>query len=179
MNALSGQDRTSLPSAPDAPKHQFGLRAAIVLTAAIAIWFGLFQDASLTELAIFSGAALVAGVAGHMVYTLWLPWRITVVAMVLLIYNLILFSMLLESVGLGTELFSHLDFLVDVVVLPAEMAMHFQQTSDILWMSALMSVTTIFTLAHTVRPSLPTAIITAFGVGAWYATGILIMSHAG
>lgn len=161
----------------ETPKHQFSLLATIVVTAAIAIWFALFQDATLTELAIFSGIALAAGIAGHLVYTFLLPWRITVVATVLLVYNLIPFATLLASTGPTMKLLSNLDFFVDVVVQPAELAMHTTQTRDILWIIATGLVTAIFTPAHAVRPSLPTAIITALGLGAWYATGIRILSH--
>lgn len=160
-------------------KHQFSILATIIVTAAIAIWFALFQDASLTELAIFSGMALAAGIAGHLAYSFLLPWRITVVATVLLVYNLVPFSIMLVSIGPTTQLLSNLDFFADLVVQPAEMAMHVEQTRDILWMLAMGLVTAIFTPAHAIHPSLPTAIITALGIGAWYATSVLILSHGG
>jgi hypothetical protein len=38
--------------------------------------------------------------------------------------------------------------------------------------------TLLFTPAHSIRPSLPTAIITALGLGFWYASSILMLIYA-
>lgn len=57
-------------------KTQFSLRAIAVLTAASAVWVAIFRDMPPTELAIVIGIAIAAGIAGHVVYARWLPWRL-------------------------------------------------------------------------------------------------------
>lgn len=44
----------------EAPKNQFSIRAIIVLTAAIAVWFWIFADIAPVDLAIFTGIAVAA-----------------------------------------------------------------------------------------------------------------------
>ena len=99
-------------------KTQFSLRALVVLTAAVALWFWIFREMPLEGIAVFAGVALTAGIAGHVVYAKWLPWRGTVMTTVLLLYNAILGVQLLLSDHGGPW------FLIEIVVFPLEMMRH-------------------------------------------------------
>lgn len=160
-------------------KTQFSLRATVVLTAASAVWVAIFREMPPTELAIVTGIAVAAGIAGHVVYVRWLPWRVTVIATVLLIYNTLLGAQLLLHSGSGEPWFRRLDFLFELLLLPAEMAIRARAPRDILLMLAIVLGTLIFTAAHSIRPSLPTATITALGIAIWYGGAMMIMASAG
>jgi hypothetical protein len=41
------------------------------------------------------------------------------------------------------------------------------------------AATLIFSAAHSIRPCLPTAIVTALGVAIWYGVSLMIMAAAG
>jgi hypothetical protein len=157
-------------------KTQFSLRAVVALTVASAVWVWLFREAKPVEIAIFSGVALTAGLVGHVVYRYCVPWRVTVVATVLLLYNAVLLA--LEVLHDGSN---PLELLLQVAVGPAEMLMHvnWHWHRDTVFMLAMVLGTLLFTPAHSIRPSLPTAIITALGLGFWYTTSILMMIYAG
>jgi hypothetical protein len=160
-------------------KTQFSLRATATLTAAIAVWVAIFREMPPTELAILTGIAVAAGLAGHVVYARWLPWRVTVIATVLLIYNGLLGTQLLLQTGSGEPWFRRLAFLFELLVFPAEMAIRARAPRDILLMIAIVLGTLIFTAAHSIRPSLPSAIITALGIAIWYGAAMMIMASAG
>ena len=53
----------------EAPKNQFSIRAIIVLTAAIAVWFWIFADIDPVDLAVFTGIAVAAGFVAHFLYS--------------------------------------------------------------------------------------------------------------
>ncbi len=163
----------------DNQKQQFSVLSVILLTAAIAIWLTLFREASASELAIFASTAAVAGVLAHLAYTYVLAWRVTAAVTVLLVYNLALVLLLVWNVGLSNQLIDRLDLLADIVMQPAAIVTRVRSIDQVLSIGPLVLVTAIYTPAHAVRPSLPTAIITALGIGAWYAAGILILSQAG
>jgi hypothetical protein len=154
-------------------KTQFSLRASVVLTAAVGFWVWIFREMSPVEIAVFGGVALTAGVVGHIVYTKWLPWRVTVIATVLLLYNSLLGVQLLLS-GSGEPW-----LLVETVVLPFEMMWHAKSPRDILFVSLIVLGTLTLTPAHCIRPSLPTAIVSALGIAIWYVSSIMIMIYAG
>lgn len=161
----------------DRSKTQFSLRAVTVLTVASALWVWLFREARPVEITTFSSIAVTAGIVGHIVYRYWLPWRVTVVATVLLLYNALLLALLL----FGGE--PHpLKFLFTVAVQPAEMTMeylkwHFWTRGTLVNLFIVLG-TLLFTPAHLLRPSLPTAIVTALGIGFWYASSILMLTYA-
>jgi hypothetical protein len=157
-------------------KTQFSLRAVVALTVASAVWVWLFSEAKPVEIAVFSGVALTAGIVGHVVYRYCLPWRVTVVAMVLLLYNAVLLA--LEVLHDGSN---PLELLLQVAVGPAEMLMHvkWHWHRHTVFKLAMVLGTLLFTPAHSIRPSLPTAIITALGVGFWYGSSILMLTYAG
>jgi hypothetical protein len=50
---------------------------------------------------------------------------------------------------------------------------------DILLTLAIVLGTLIFTAAHSIRPSLPSAMITALGIAMWYGASMMIMASAG
>ena len=99
-------------------KTQFSLRVTIVLTAAIAGWVWILRESTPAEMAVFTGAALTAGFVGHLVYSLLLPWRITVIVTVLSLYNAILVALMLLRASL--PLVDCLESLIDVVVEPVQ-----------------------------------------------------------
>ena len=158
---------------------QFSLRATIVLTAAIALWLAIFREASPVELAIFSTVTLAAGVIAHLVHAYWLPWRFTVIVVVLLIYNTALAVLMLVELGGAFPLLLLLETVIQIISQPAKMAVRASGMRDILFTLGYVLGTLCFTPAHVIRPGFPTAIITAIGIGIWYTAGILIMIYAG
>lgn len=59
----------------------------LALTAANALWLWVFQVITLLDLAIVTGAVVTAGIVAPVVYTVWLPWRFTRIAVVILLWN--------------------------------------------------------------------------------------------
>lgn len=163
----------------ETPKTQFSIRSIIALTAAIAVWALIFGEAALAETTVLTGVALAAGIAAHFLYSFWLPWRITVMATVLLTYNSILFAHALQHSSSSDPVSDCLELLVDVVVQPTEMLMHAKTLREKMFLLAILFGTVFFTPAHSLHPSLPSALITALGIGIWYAAGILLMMYAG
>lgn len=138
----------------DCRRSQFSLRGMLVLMAACTIWLWLLLDLRQNPLgfAVLALITLAVGVVGHFLYTYVLPWRGTVLvsAIVLPLQILGVLSVSLLAT-LPVEFFARqswpdrikytLPFLVSIVILGA---------------------------AHPIKPSLPTAIITALGVSLWY-----------
>ena len=168
-------------AAPHTTKRttQFSLRAIAVLTAASAVWIWIVQEMPAAEMAVFAGVALVSGIVGHLVYVYCLRSRVTVMVTVLLLYNLVLGAQLLVQSGHGTPWFERLAFLSDVLFEPLRMMSHVTAPRDILLLLRYTVGTLVFTAAHSIRPSLPAAIITALGIAIWYGCSVLIMANAG
>lgn len=160
-------------------KTQFSLRVSVVLTAASAFWLWIFREMSPVEIVVFAGIALTAGLVGHVVYAFWLPSRVTVIGTVLLLYNAILGAQLLLQSGSAGPWFARLAVLFEIVVLPAELMRNATSPRDIVFSLAMVVGTLIFTAAHSIRPSLPTAIITAMGIAIWYGSSIMSMIYGG
>ena len=163
----------------ESPRTQFSIRAMIALTAAIALWLWIFREATPFELGIFSGIAFVAGLVAHLFYTFWLPSRITAIATVLLIYNAILVVLALWGSNSNTPVADCLEFLIDILAQPVEMLMHLSTPRQTMFTLAIVLGTILPTPAHSIRPSLPSAFITALGIGIWYAAGMLFLIYAG
>ncbi len=159
--------------------HVFSLRACCVLVAASALWVWIFRDLSSIELLVLSSVAFVAGTVSHLVYAFWLPWRVTAIAVDVMLYNGLLAAQLLFGSGTGTSSPRRLAFLIDVLVEPAQMATYARTPSDILFFLAVLFGTLVFTPAHAIRPSLPSAIITALGISIWYGSSIMMMAYGG
>ena len=160
-----------------APKtRQFSLLSTVTLTTAVAFWCWLFNDLPAFELALFSGTTLIAGLIGHFTHEFVLRSRITVLATALLLYNVSLLILgSLSSMSLGDSL----EMLKDLIVEPAMLV---QRTNGILGRLFSLSIvagTVLLTPAHSIRPCLPTAIMTAMGPGIWYSAGLLCLMHAG
>ncbi len=160
-------------------KAQFSLRAMIVLTASFAVWVWIFREIKPGEMAVLTGIVLMAGIVAHVVYAFWLPWRVTVIATVLLLYNVMIGALTLLQSGSSMSWFQHLEFLYDVVVHPAKMMMYTHSPRDLVFSLAIVLGTVFFTPAHAIRPSLPTAIITALGIAIWYGSSIMMMAYGG
>ncbi|MCA9176197.1 MAG: hypothetical protein KDB14_17040 [Planctomycetales bacterium] len=167
----------------DRRKGQFSLRQVAALTAAAAVWVWHFREAEPAAIATFSFAAVTAGIIGHFVDKYWNLYALSALVAVLLVYNGALLALALFE-GAADPLGA----LIQVLVAPAEM-LKWQLDSiatnrvtsnrDTVFLLVMLLGTLLFTPAHWIRPSLPTAIITALGVGLWYGTSILILSHAG
>ena len=166
----------------DDSKTQFSLSATLVVTAAFSVWFWFLAQLPGSQepgelalaIAVFTGVALAAGVAGHVVYSLWLPWRVTVIVTSLLLFNVVFF--LLNIFAGSLDLADASALLFEILLLPA------RELVAMNWISMSLKCllpTLILTPAHSIRPSIPSAIITALGVVAWYVTGLSIVSSAG
>lgn len=163
----------------EASRNQFSLLGMVILTLAVAVWLWIFRENTVQELATFSAIAFAAGLISHLVYTYCLPWRITGVLCVLLLYNGALIGIQLINSGGNIKLSESTEFIIQILRQPAEMAFWVRTTNDILMLTVIMLATVLFTPAHAIRQELPTALVTAMGIGIWYAVGILILSHAG
>ena len=160
-------------------KRQFSLRATFILTAVSAVCVWIFGEITPVEMAVIAGIAVTAGLVGHVVYTKWLPWRVTVIATVLLVYNALLGTQLLFSTGSGTPMLARLAFLFEIVISPLELMSYATSPRDIIFWLVVVLGTVIFTPAHAIRPSLPSAIITALGIAIWYGVSIMMMAYGG
>ena len=162
----------------ESSRSQFSICGILILTAAIAAWFWIFSELQLVELAVFTGIAVTSGILAHFLYSFWLPSRVTVFATVLLIYSSILVALVLLESNSSISLSSCRELLVDVLMQPIEMLTHAKTTRQIRFGSVVFFSTLFFSLAHSLRPSFPSALITAFGIGIGYAVGILMLMYA-
>ena len=71
------------------------------------------------------------------------------------------------------------ELLVDVVANPIKLMMRAETLRQNLFCLAILFGTLFFTPAHSLRPSFPSALVTALGIGIWYAIGILMLMYAG
>lgn len=156
------------------PKTQFSVRSIAALTAAIAVWFWIFRKTKPLEIAVFSGAAVSAGIVGQFVYSFWLPRRVTVLATTLLVYNFGLLAFMLLGPSSGVSIAEAMSLLIGFLIQPAGYILRSGATPETF---ALVVATAIFAPAHSLRPSFPSALITAFGVGIWYSAGWLMLSY--
>ena len=154
-------------------KSQFSLRATVVLTAAVAFWLWFLRQTSPLggqpgEITVYTGLALTAGIVGHVVYTFWLPWRVTVIVTSFLLYAVAL--VLFVAWDQHLDVTDSLWFLF-ITLVPPRVLIDFHSWN---WISMLICLLTTLILApaHSIRPSLPSAIITALGIAAWYVTGL-------
>ncbi len=164
---------------PKRNPSQYSLRATLVLMVASMVWIWIFKEMRPLEIAILAGFALAAGLVGHVVYSFWLPWRVSVLATVLLIYNLCLGTQFLLQSASRPPWRETLTILWDVLIFPAEMLTHTTAARDVAFMLLTVAATLIFSAAHSIRPCLPTAIVTALGVAIWYGVSLMIMAAAG
>lgn len=160
-------------------KAQFSIRATAVLTAATAVWLWIFRQARPVDMAVLASAALIAGLAGHLVYARWIPRRATVMTTVFLLYNAMLGTQLLLQSGGGSRWFERLAFLGDILVLPIMAIRQAAGPHDMLFLASVVLGTLIFTPAHSIRPCLPSALITSLGIAIWYGGSILMVAYAG
>lgn len=160
-------------------KIRFSIRAILALTAAFALWLWVLDGIHISEAASFAAIAMAAGLVAHLVYVYWLPWRVTGVVVVFLVYNLGLLAICLwETVGTARPT-SWLDLMAIVFFAPAKMLMSAREPNELLLWAKFAIGMVVMTPAHMIRPCLPTALITALGIGIWYAAGILITMHGG
>lgn len=144
---------------------QFSLRSMLVLMVACAIWLWLLSDLRQDpfEFAVFALITFVVGVVGHLVHTYLLSWRGTVLVSAIVLPLLIL----------GALTGSHL------ATLPVEFFMRQSWPDRIKYAIPFLVSIVALGAAHPIKPSLPTAIITALGVSLWYGLAILIAMNAG
>ncbi len=171
--------KMSVVTAMNKSKRQFSLRATFILIAVSAVWVWIFREMTPFEMAVVAGIAVTAGLLGHIVYTYLLSSRVTVIATVLLVYNALLGAQLLLEPGSGTPTIRRLAFLFDILVLPLEMMKYATAPRDIMFWLVMVLGTLIFTPAHAIRPSLPSAIITGLGIAIWYGVSIMMMAYGG
>jgi len=151
-------------------KEQFGPVNCLLLAAAMAAWCWLFREVTLLEQTVLGSVCVVAGLIGHLVYARWWSYRTTVFVVVLLIYTDTLFLLSLP-VGGPREAF---ELSTAVFVEPALLLLRGNPHGVPFLLGTL-----IFAPANIIRPSLPTAVVTALGLGMWCMAGLLLMAHAG
>ena len=146
-------------------QSQFSLRAMLVLMAACAIWLWLLLDLRQDPFgfAVFALITLAVGVGGHFLYTYALRWRGTVLVSAIVLPPLIL----------GTLTGSLL------ATLPFEFFMRQSWPDRMKYALPFLVSIVLLGAAHPIKPSLPTAIITALGVSLWYGLALLIAISAG
>ena len=152
---------------------QFSFQGLFAVTAAFALWIFLLSDFRREPMAIVSfwTLAVVAGVNGHLIHRYLLPWRGTVVVGLLFI-PLLIFAVVANLLGNG-------DAVVDFLLIPIDLFRH-QSWGDSLRSTVPMFMCfLVLTAAHPVRPSLPSAIISAIGVSLWYGMAVMIAANAG
>lgn len=152
---------------------QVSFRGLFALTSSFALWIFLLADFRREPMAVvvFWSLATVTGVAGHLIHSYLLPWRGTVVIW-LLVFPLVIFT------GLSM-LFASGEAVLDVLLLPIDLFRH-QTWNDRLRSTIPMFVCVLgLVVAHPVKPSLVTAIVSAIGVSLWYGMAILIAANAG
>lgn len=151
----------------------------LVLTAACAYWMWLLSDLRHhpIDFVILAAITIACGIVGHLLYAYVLPWRVTVV-----VSNLVLFLVVCE---LGTgSVAGGLGSLTQIsnffFYLPVDFFVHRRGWADGMsfWLPMLAGIV-ICTAAHPIKPSLPTAIITAIGISMWFGVAALIAINAG
>lgn len=150
---------------------QFGLRDMLLLMAACAIWLWLLSDWRQDPFgfAVLALITLAVGVGGHFLYTCVLPWRGTVLVSAIVLPPLILG-------GLTGSLLDGWSFLT---TLPVEFFMRQSWPDRMKFALPFLVSAVLLGAAHPIKPSLPTAIITAIGVSLWYGLALLIAINAG
>ena len=152
---------------------QFSLIGMFSLTAAFALW--LFALSELRSepiaVAIFWTLAVVAGIAGHLLYTYLLPWRGTVVT------SLIVLSVAI--VAAVATYYGDLDGVFDLLLMPIEFFSHQSWSNRIRSTIPVFACIAILTTAHPIKPSMINAIITAIGISLWYGLALLLAANAG
>jgi hypothetical protein len=74
---------------------------------------------------------------------------------------------------------ARLAFLFEIVISPLELMSYETSPRDIIFWLVVVLGTVMFTPAHAIRPSLPSAIITALGIAIWYGVSIMMMAYGG
>lgn len=102
-----------------------------------------------------------AGILGHFVYKFLIRARFIVPIVVLLIVNTALQALFLARSGsLNLQLITPL-------------------SSSVIFVLGVVFSVGMFMLAHPIRPNLRNALVSSMALVAWYATSLMILSHAG
>jgi hypothetical protein len=96
-----------------------------------------------------------------------------------LLYNAGLLFVAKLDTGSFIPSFDDLQILFDAVIQPAALIAHARQLNEVLFCVVIVLGVLSFTPAHLVRPSLPSAIVSALGLGIWYGSFVMMMSRAG
>jgi hypothetical protein len=154
---------------------QFSLREILGLTAVLAVWLWfLLQHAPVrgAGVLIVTVVALVAGLIGHVVYIYVLRWRGIVVITSLVAYSAPAF--LLFVLASQFDVIGAVFMLVETLIAPARELVSADRMLEWETLALGCTMTLLFVPAHFIRPTFPTAIVTAFGVAAWYLLGLFV-----
>lgn len=172
-------------------KSQFGVRGVMLLMAAFAIWLWFlmqFPDGAFSAggarfeavvgIFVVTTFPLMAGGLGHLIFTRLFHFRLCVV-----LVSIVFFSVLLILVALFQQQY-HVDLvesfqLVWLVPMSAFEVLKYQPTLSADEQVPLIIVLVSFLPAHSIRPGLGTAIVTATGVWAWYLMGFYLLVSGG
>ncbi len=153
--------------------QQVSLRGLLVLTAAWAYWIWLMSDLrhELVALAVLAAITIAAGTGAHLLYVYVLPWRGTAVVSLLVLPALI-FGTLAVQLGAGDRVFGFL-------TTPIEFFAHQGWSDRVRFTIPVFASALILAVAHLIKPSWMTAILTAMGISLWYGVTLLILANAG
>ncbi len=153
--------------------RQVSLRGLLVLTAMWAYWIWLMSDFrhELVALALLATITIAAGTGAHLLYIYVLPWRGTVVV-TLLVLPAMIFSVLAVLLGAG-------DGVVTFFTTPIDFFMHQGWSDRVKFTIPVFASALILAVAHPIKPSWITAIMTAMGISLWYGVALLILANAG
>ncbi len=159
------------------PHKESGRFGVMQLAIACAYWGWLLSDlwrkpvGNLLALIVFASVTLTAGVCGHLLYRYVLRWRGTVLLTLLLGP--------LPVLGLLGLLFGSAGGMFEILALPIDLVAHQNWTHRITFSLPVFFSIVVLSMAHSLKPSLANAIITAIGISLWYGLAILIGANAG
>ncbi|MHB8974097.1 MAG: hypothetical protein ACYC3X_26185 [Pirellulaceae bacterium] len=149
------------------------LRSLLVLTAAWAYWIWLISDLrhELVALVLLATITMAAGTGAHLLYIYVLRWRGTAVVS-LLVLPALFFSALAVLLGAG-------DGVVLFLSTPIDFFLHQGWSDRVRFTIPVFASALILAVAHPIKPSWITAIISAMGISLWYGVTLLILANAG
>ena len=174
-----------------AEQRQFGIRGVMLWITAVAIWLWFlmqFPDGAFSAgrarfeavvgILVVTAFPLMAGGLGHLIFTRLFHFRLCVVMASIVFFSVLLILMALFQQQYHVDLNDSIEF-VWLVPMSAFEVLKYQPTLSADEQVPLIIVLVCFLPAHSIRPGLGTAIVTATGVWAWYLMGFYVLVSGG